>query len=135
MRMRRPTLARAIALLFAILGVNAWVQVGFVVAGRSDDPTFLVWMQCLIGLAGVVTAWAAWTCARWGWIGALSHGILTAGMLAALPRLLALPAEARPGIFAGAATMMVLSGASAWYLYRATRRLTDRERSSRTERA
>ena len=121
------TLARPIALLFVILGANAWVQVGLVVAGQSDDPPTLVLAQGLIGFAGFITAWAAWTRARWGWVGALSYGFLIAGMLAALPRLLALPADARSGLLAGAAAVMLLSSVSAWYLRRSSRRPLDRE--------
>jgi hypothetical protein len=115
-----PTLTRPLALLFAILGCNAWAQVGLVAAGRSNDPASLVLAQVLIGFAGFLTAWAAWTRARRAWIGALSYGVLTAGMLAALPRLLALPTDARPGLVAGAAGVLLVSSASAWYLRRST---------------
>lgn len=50
---------------------------------------------------------------------ALLHGLVTAGMLAALVPLLDLAPEVRGGILMGAAAVLLFGAAAAWYLRRA----------------
>jgi hypothetical protein len=66
----------------------------------------------------VGAAWGTWRNARWGSMACVLYGLVTAGMLAALPRLLDLPADARPGIWSGAALVLLFALSVAWYLRR-----------------
>ena len=121
--MTRPPGGRvALALLFAVLALNAWAQVALVPFGRSDDPAALVALQTLIGATGAAAAGGRWPAARWAPGAALAYGLVTAGMLAVLPSLLGLPVEARAGIWAGAASVLAFGVWAAWYLRRAVRR-------------
>ena len=105
---RRPVLIIQ-AVVFGLLGLNAWGQVVSVLLGRSDDPPVLTALQFAVGAAGVAAAWGIWKQAEWAWVAAIAYGVVTAGMLLALPALLELPADARTGIWGGAAVVMVLS--------------------------
>ena len=123
--MRRSWGRVALSIIFAALALNAWVQVLLVALGRGDDPAALVAMQVLVGVTGLAAAWGSWRGARWAPAAALAYGIATAAMLVSLGPLLDLPAEARPGILAGAAAMLAGAGAGAWYLRRSQRTRTE----------
>ncbi|MDF1505635.1 hypothetical protein, partial [Roseisolibacter sp. H3M3-2] len=58
----------------------------------------------------------SWARARWAPRAALGYGVVTAAMLGALPWILRLPADAHRGVRAGAAAVLLLSAALAWYL-------------------
>lgn len=120
--MRRPGGRIALAVVFALLALNALAQVVLVPLGRSDDPAALTALQALIGAAGAVAAAGSWAGARWSPAAALAYGLLTAGMVLALGPLLELPAEARGGLWVGAAALLLLALWSAWYLRRSVTR-------------
>ena len=114
----------AVAGVFALLALNAWAQVALVPLGGSDDPFVLTALQALIGAAGAAAAWGSWAGARWAPATAVLYGLVTAGMLVALTPLLGLAPDARGGLWAGAAVVLLLSLCAAWYLHRAVARDT-----------
>lgn len=60
--------------------------------------------------------------ARWAPVAALVYGVVTAGLLLALPPILDLePSDAR-GLWLGAAIILLLVLWAAWYLRRSSRR-------------
>ena len=116
----RPSRSRvALAVLFALLAVNAWAQVVLVPLGRADDPAALTALQALIGAAGAAAAWGSWAGARWAPAAAVLYGLVTAGMLVALTPLLDLGPDARGGLWMGAAAVLLFGLWAAWYLHRA----------------
>ena len=119
--MRRPTGRVVLAVLFALLALNAWAQVLLVPFGRSGDPLALTVLQALVGTAGAAAAWGSWTGHRAAPALASSYGLVTAGMLVALPPLLALEPEARGGIWVGAAGVLAFAAGAAAYLRRSLR--------------
>lgn len=111
----------ALAAVFALLGLDAWVQVLLVLLGFSDAPRALTVWQVLVGISGAAAASGSWTGRRWSPVAALSYGIVTGGMLAALPALLALEPAARGGVRLGALGALFFGVGAAWYLRRAAR--------------
>ena len=107
--MTRRTVAKILSVAFALLAVNAWGQVLEAARGNSSDSSLLVAWQGAIGLAGALTAWGGWRGEPWTWKAAIGYGVLTGGMLTALPWMLDLTAEERPGIWIGAAVIMLVS--------------------------
>jgi hypothetical protein len=120
--MRRSRGRIALAIVFALLALNAWAQVVLVPLGRVNDPPALVALQTLVGATGAAAAWGSWTGARWATAAALLYGVATAGLLAALTPILGLPADARGGLLRAAAGVLVFAAAAAWYLRRERRR-------------
>ena len=120
--MRRSRGRIALAAVFALLALNAWAQVALVPLGRSHDPPALMALQALIGGAGAAAAWGSWTGARWAPAAAVGYGIVTAAMLVALTPILGLEADARGGLWVGAAAVLLFALGSAWYLRRTAAR-------------
>lgn len=116
--MRRTRGQSVLAGAFALLALNAWAQALLAVVGRQSDPAPLIALQALVGAAAAAAAWGSWTAARWAPLAALAYGIATAGMLAALPSLLALPADAWAGLWTGMAGVLVFAAVAAWRLRR-----------------
>ena len=115
---RRPRGRIVVAVIFLLLAINALAQVGLVLFGQGSDPSPLTMLQVLVGITALAAAWGSWTGARWSPGAAVLYGVVTGAMLAALPRLLDLPAEARGGIVVGAIGVLAYSLAVAWYLRR-----------------
>ena len=107
-----------LAVLFALFTVNAWVEALLSLFGSSDDPAVLTALQVAIGVAGGFATAGTWRGARWAPAAVLAYGAVTGGMLVALPFILGLEAEARGGIWSGAAGVVLFSLAVAWYLRR-----------------
>jgi hypothetical protein len=116
--MRHPRGRVVLAAVFALLALNALVQAALVPLGHSDDPPALTALQAVVGAAAVAAAWGSWTGTRWAPWAALLYGLVTAGMLAALGPLVALDADARRGVWIGAAVMLAFGLWAAWYLRR-----------------
>ena len=112
------------AVIFGLLSINAWAQVLF-----SDDPPLLAALQVAIGIAGAVAARGSWVGASWAPAAALGFGGITAAMLVALPGILRLEPEARPGIWTGAIAVVCFTALGAWYLRRVIRRETTAPRA------
>ena len=115
---RRRAIGRiVIALLFALLAVNALLEVI-----SSDGPPSLRALQAVVGVLALATTWGAWSGARWSYAAATAYGFAAGGMVAALGPMLDMPLEERDGLWVGAAVVLVFSLACAWFLRRATRR-------------
>jgi ABC-type glycerol-3-phosphate transport system permease component len=130
--MRRPRGRAVLAAVFVLLALNAWLQVLLALLGRSDDPGALTALQALVGIAGGAAAWGSWIGARWAPAAAGLYGLVTAGMLIAFAPLLDLEAEARRGLWAGAAAVLLLALWAGSYLRRA---LAARPRARRADHA
>lgn len=114
---RRSPARILIAVIFVLLALNAAVE-----TFGSGGPLLLRGLQALMGVLAAATAWGTWSGARWAYASATLYGFVTAGMLVALEPMLALPAEARTGLWTGAGVVLVCSLACAWFLRRLTRR-------------
>lgn len=108
-----------VAAVFVVLALVAGTQVVRAALGRSGDPRALTALQALVCLTGAATAWGSWAGRRWAAGAAALHGIATAGLPLALAPLLDLPPEARGGLWAAAASALLLALGTAWYLRRA----------------
>lgn len=111
-----------LALVFAILALNALVEAVAVALRIADEPATLGVLQGVVAVAGGAAAWGSWRAARWAPVAAIGYGVLTAIMVTALGPLLELDRAARRGLWAGAAVMLGFSLWAAWYLRRAARR-------------
>jgi hypothetical protein len=116
--MKRPWVVVLLALMFALLSVNAFLQVGLVVMNRSDDPGALALLQALSGIAGALAAVGAWRRTGWAALASAGYGVVTATMLGSLPYLLGLEREARLGIWSGATLVLLFGIAGGLYLHR-----------------
>lgn len=114
---------RILAVVFALLALNAWAQVVLVLVGRSGDPGLLTALQALVGALAALAAWGSWTGARWAAGAAVIHGLVTAGMIVALGPILGLDADERGGLLVGAAVVLGFGLFAAWYLRRAGARV------------
>lgn len=109
-----------LAVVFTLLGLNAWAQVINASIGGSDDPAMLTLLQTLVGTTGIAAALGSWRGTRWAPVAAVAYGVATAAMLASLGLLLDLAPEEMRGIWAGAAAVLVFGVWAGWYLRRAT---------------
>ena len=116
--MRRSRGRTVLAVLYGLFTLNAWVEALLSLFGSSDDPGVLTALQVAIGVAGAFATAGSWRGARWAPVAALVYGAITGGMLVALPFILGLEPEARGGIWAGAAGVVLFSLGAAWYLRR-----------------
>lgn len=107
-----------LALIYGLLALNAWAQVLLALRGELSDPPVLIGLQSLIGIAGAAAAWGSWTGARWAAYAVVTHGLITATMLASLDPILGLGADARSSLFIAAAVVLAWSFLFAWYLNR-----------------
>jgi hypothetical protein len=119
--MRRSRARIVLAVLFGFFTLNAWVEALLSLFGSSDDPVVLTALQVAIGVAGGFATAGTWRGASWAPAAALAYGAVTGGMLVTLPFILGLEAEARAGIWSGAAGVVLFSVAAAWYLRRVVR--------------
>ena len=108
----------ALAVIFALLALNAWAQVVLRLVLGSQDPPALVALQALIGTTAVAATIGIWRGARWAPAAALAYGIVTACMLVALEPIIGLGRDARGGLWAGAVMVLLFAALSAWYLRR-----------------
>lgn len=120
--MRRKPGQIALALIYAVLALNAWAQVFLALRGELSDPPGLIGLQALIGIAGTAAAWGAWAGTRWATYAVVIHGLTTAIMLVSLDPILGLGADARSRLFIAAAAVLAWTLLFAWYLHRLTRR-------------
>lgn len=107
------------ALVFLLAGLNALVQVPGELPGLSDEPTILWAWQSVIGVCGVLAAYAGSTGRPWAWKPALGYAILASAMILSLGPILDLDADARESLPLGAGAVLAVTGALAWYLRRA----------------
>ena len=116
---RRSRIRHVLAAFYVLLGVNAWTQAVLALVRGDGDPPSLILLQALVGTAAAAAAWGAWRGARWAPLASVLYGVVTAGMLVALAPILDLPPDARPGLWSGAALVLLFALAIAWYLRRA----------------
>ena len=119
--MRRSIGGVVLAVVFGLLSLNAWWQVGENALG-GGSPAMLIALQVLCGVVAAVAAWGSWTSARWGTSAALIYGVVAGGMVAGLGPMLDLPPESRGGLWTGAAIILAFALVSAWWLRRSLRR-------------
>jgi len=110
-----------LTVLFALVALNAGLQVLLAQLGRSDAPETLVLWQGASAIAAVAAAWGSWSGARWAPGAALGYGVVAGAMLAALPMLLGLEPSARGGVWAGSALLLLFGVGAARHLRRALR--------------
>ena len=111
-----------LAVVFVLIALNAWAEMGVEPLDVSDDPVALRALQALSGLAAAAAAWGAWTGTRWAPAAAVGYGLVTAGMIVALDPLLDLGPDARGGLWIGAAVVLAFALWAAWYVRRVLRR-------------
>jgi hypothetical protein len=116
---RRSRARVVIAVLFVLLGVNAWFEALDALFAGGGDPPALIFLQMVVGATAAAAAWGVWRRARWAPVASVLYGIVTAGMVVALAPILDLPAESRPGLWSGAALVLLFALSVAWYLRRA----------------
>ena len=109
--------ARIVAVLFALLGLNALYELLSMVRGTSDGPITLAALQAAVGLTAIATAFGAWTGAHWAAVLAVAYGVIAAAMVVALGPLLDMPVEERGGLLVGGAIVLAFALACAGYLY------------------
>ena len=114
--------ARIVAVLFALLGLNALNELLSMVRGTSDGPITLAALQAAVGLTAIATAFGAWIGARWAPVLAVVYGVIAAVMIVALGPLLDMAVEERGGLLVGAAIVLAFALACAWYLHWALNR-------------
>ena len=114
---RVPVGARVVAVLFALLGLNALYELLSMVRGTSDGPVTLAALQAAVGLTAIATAVGAWTGARWAPVLAAVYGVIAAAMVVALGPLLDMPVEERGGLLVGGAIVLGFALACAGYMY------------------
>lgn len=113
---RRPRRNTALAIVFALLALNAWAQVILTLTGRSSDPWPLVILQTLVGATAATAAVGCWRVKRWAGAAALGYGVVGATLVAALGPLLDLAPEDRAGLVTGALVVLLFGLWAAWYL-------------------
>jgi len=131
-KLPRKPIGLVLCTIFGVLALIDSAQVLLALIGRSDAPSTLIALHFGTGTAAAATFWGSWRGTRWTPIAAAAYGALTAALLLALPALLNLPPDARAGIRAGAAAVVLFALLSAAY-FRANARQRGRQIS--TERA
>ena len=113
--MRRKPLGLVLGAIFGVLALIDWAQVLLALLGRSDNPSTLIALHFGTGAAAAASGWGSWRRKPWTPIAAVTYGVLTAALLLALPSLLNLPLDARAGLRAGAAAVLLFALLSAAY--------------------
>lgn len=108
-------------MFFLLLCGNAWGQVVIHLQPTSAEPPLLTLLQTGSGALALAVALGAWRMRARSAPIAVAYGAFTGGMIAALGPILALDADERAGLPLGAAAVLLVSLALAWYLRRATR--------------
>jgi hypothetical protein len=111
---RRPATI-ILSVVFSLLAFAAWLMVLFLVFDESNTQPMLTTWQTCIALVATMTVWGSWHRRKWAPSAAAAYGLEAAGMLVALPSILPLPAKARPGMWAGAAAVLVFALLCALY--------------------
>lgn len=119
---RRVLGARILAVVFALLALSAAMEAVRGALQPHDEPPPLSVMQAIVATLAALSAVGAWRLTRWGAWTALAYGLVAGGMIASLGRLLDLDAEARRGLWTGAAAVILFGVWAWWYLRRAVRR-------------
>jgi hypothetical protein len=111
----RKPLRLVLGAIFGVLALTDWAQVLLALVGPADNPSTLIALHFGTGAAAAATCWASWRRTRWTPIAAVAYGALTAVLLLALPSLLNLPLDARAGLRAGAAAVLLFALLAAAY--------------------
>ena len=121
---RRPVGATLLAVLYALACGSALRETIDHLVLSNDDPAVLGALQALTAGAALVAALGIWRRARWATSAVIAYGVIAGTMVMLLGPILDLDAEARPGLWVGAAMILVFTAASAWYVRRVTQRDT-----------
>jgi len=128
---RRPRGRLVLAVVFALLALNAWWQVVQDVTSANGSPRTLTLLKVVAGAMAAAAAWGSWKGVRWAPAFALAYGVVAGGMVAGLGPMLDLPPESRRGLWTGAAIIMVAALLSAWWLRRSLHRERARSHTAR----
>lgn len=117
------TVARvAVVLLFAASGVNAFYEglneARDIVTHAPEPLPGVMLFQFAVGLLAAASAIGVWRRASWSHRAIVAWGIVGAVFVALLEFLLKLGADARAGLLSGAAAVLVVSAALAWFARR-----------------
>jgi len=105
-----------VALFYVATSISQLHQVPRETFGEEALPALAAY-HAASGLASLATALGIWFQFRWSWLLSLLWGAVTSALILSLPRLLRLSAEESVGMPIGAAVVVALSVAGAWYLH------------------
>lgn len=112
----------AVAVLLALLAVNALWDVARGAFGWNDSPPLLMVLQSVSSMLAGAAALGAWRRARWAPLLIVLYGAVTGGMIVALRPILDLPAEALPGLAISGGLVLGVCLLLAWFARRAIAR-------------
>lgn len=105
-------------LLAAFVAIISAVHLLQVFTGALSDPRALVIEHAIVAVLGLLAAWSIWMGKRWApWALALA-GVTVAALIVSLGPLLRMGAQERAGLWTGAATVIGITLAGAWYVRR-----------------
>lgn len=121
--MTRPPRGRMmLAVVYGLLSLSAWIQVGGDLFGTGDEQRMLTGLQAMTATSAALAAWAIWAGMRWAPAAAILYGVIAGGMVASLGHLVDMPANERGGLWTGTVFILGFALWSAWWLRRALRR-------------
>ncbi len=131
--MRRPIGHWLLIVMFTCVGGNALNEALRILRHPAEAPAALMYWQFAVGglsLAAVIgiwqrAEWTSWAIGIWG--------AVAAAMIIALGPLLELEPAARDGLRTGAALLIAIAAASAWYLRRSLRQATPKAAAADAE--
>lgn len=112
---RRGVGITVLAIFVAIISTVHLVQV---FTGAFDDPKALVLEHAIVGVLGLLAAWAIWTGKRWAPSALAIAGLTVAVLIVSLGPLLRMGGQERAGLWTGAAAVAVMTFAAVWYVRR-----------------
>jgi hypothetical protein len=108
---------RAIAILVGLAGLQHGVQ-AILGVWHGDDPSALVAEHVVVCLTGLSASYGLWRRTRWAvWMLAIT-GVATALLVASLGPLLKMDVAERGGLWAGSASILVMTAVAVWYTRR-----------------
>lgn len=117
---RRVPVGRfVLVIMFSLISINA-LREAYLQATTSGQRWWtMLLLQLISGLLALGSVVALLRRARWTKAIIGAWGVFCAAFVASLGALLDLPADARPGLWIGAAVVLVMAGVSVLYLVRA----------------
>ena len=116
-----PEMSFVAAGLFILLCLAHGHLVSTVVLGQGTEPAivFAGHLVCLV--LAIICAAAIWRRRLWAWRSVVAYGVALAILILSLGPALQLPSDARVGLWISAGSVVALSSAGAWLLYRSSR--------------
>ena len=115
--LRRSWITTAIAIVTALIGMQHLVQALIGLHG-GGDPRLLTLEHCLVAILAFVAVYAIARAKAWApWVLAVA-GAAAAGLVISLGPLLGMQPVERNGLWAGGASIAVVTALGVWYLAR-----------------